>query len=381
MVTFEMPLKIPLVDGNCNYSATAQTINAAGESQATVFRVWWPGGTSGDTKTFSSAGGKILFSAATGLVFSDAGTTVRVGLQGVDANGLEDGVWSVYTDLVGGGGGITNNAKNTINMANGSTTLSYGQLVAVVIEMTSRGGSDTLIVSTHGGGKSLGNSTGVSPFSLPHGTGDTGAGPAISTNILTGHIIFNDGVYGYYGPGMAATVAHTGTSAANATDTSAIGYTFIAPITFQMTAVSFMLASNVLTPGMNVQIRQDPYGADTLVNTYLTPYNAVGTESGNNECIMLLEDNPTFTQGVEYAILVYPAYAGTVQVQRSIITSGFISYHRTHSILGSTLKSVSYAISTNTYTDQTTSMPLGQLFISGVETPGASSGGGSFPFG
>lgn len=380
MVNFETPLKIPLVDGNSNYSSTGQVINATGESQGTVFRVWWPGGTNGDTKTFSSAGGKIVIAVATGLVFSNAGTTLRVGLQGVDANGFEDGVWSVYTDLVGGGGGLVTNSRNTINMANGSVTLSYGQLVSVVCEMTSFGGADTVTLATFGGGKSLGNSTGVSNFALPHGTADTGGGLAISTSLLIGHLIFNDGVYGYYAPGMAATTAHTGTSTGNATDTTALGYTFIAPITFQMSAVSFFLATNVLTPGMNVEVREDPYGADTLIGTYLTPYNAIGTESGNNETILWLDDNPIFTQGTEYSILVYPDYAGSVAVQRAIVISGLISYHRTHSIFGSSLKSVSYNLSTNVYSDSTVTMPLGQLFINGVETGGGVSGG-NFTFG
>jgi hypothetical protein len=101
--------------------------------------------------------------------------------------------FDVSKSLIGGGGGISANAWNEHTPDAGSKTIAHGDLVAFAVQMTTRGGSDSV------------NITGASPLksqALPTTTAFVGsyAQSAVAPNAV---ITFSDGVRGYFAGGYA----------------------------------------------------------------------------------------------------------------------------------------------------------------------------------
>lgn len=126
--------------------ATA-TIDAATEKLAMIGRMYWDG-RPGSAKTLST--GTIQYRTA-GVTFANGGTTVQIGIQDVATGSgpiaQPDGSFDVSVTLTGGGGGITANAWNTATMNSGTKSITHGDLIAVVWDMTARGGADTVGIS------------------------------------------------------------------------------------------------------------------------------------------------------------------------------------------------------------------------------------------
>lgn len=103
------------------------------------------------SKTISSSGGKIHIPIGASTTFSNGGTTLRVGIQDVDAaNGPPargDGTFDVFKDLVGGTDTLTSNAVKSVTMASGTKTINNGDPICVAITMTARGGADSVKIS------------------------------------------------------------------------------------------------------------------------------------------------------------------------------------------------------------------------------------------
>jgi hypothetical protein len=101
-------------------------------------------------KTISSSGGKIHF--RTGAVtWGTSGTTVRVGIQDVSPSagptGEPDGTFDVHGDLVQGTDSLSANTWTTVSMSSGTKDITHGQLIAVVLDMTTRNGSDSVVLT------------------------------------------------------------------------------------------------------------------------------------------------------------------------------------------------------------------------------------------
>lgn len=125
------------------------TLNTATDKECYVGHLYWQD--RAPSKTVSSAGGQIKFLASS-ATFASGSTTIDVGIQDVDAtNGpvvRGDGTFDVKKTLTGGVDTITGGgAWNTINMATGSKVIAHSALVAVVVDMTARGGTDALVIN------------------------------------------------------------------------------------------------------------------------------------------------------------------------------------------------------------------------------------------
>lgn len=114
----------------------------------------------GYAKVAGRATGKVVSAAGGGSITWRAGTTtwangttaMDVGIQGWGAAGpmlQPDGVYGVKRTLAGGDGNVTTGATNTLAMTGGSgtSTISHGDKIAVVFDMTTRAGADSVIVS------------------------------------------------------------------------------------------------------------------------------------------------------------------------------------------------------------------------------------------
>jgi len=170
----------PRISINDSPSLGSSTMDAAGEMVAMIGRVWFAAGP-GTSKTVSSAGGIIQW--RTGTVGAWAGTTtIRVGIQDVStttgppARPVED--WTTgsppYKDLIRGTDALASNTwySTLTAISTGSRTLTHGDLIAVVWDMT-----------THSGGG--GNTDSVNVACLGGGTGATTHMPQVTAKVGT----------------------------------------------------------------------------------------------------------------------------------------------------------------------------------------------------
>lgn len=124
---------------------TVGPIDATGEKIMMAGYVVMQGNASG-SKTVSSAGGAIAFLVNT-ATWATSGSTIRVGLQDADTTtspAVPDGTFDVYADLVQGTDTLTTNTWKSVAMASGSKSISHGDRICVVLDMTTRNGSDAL---------------------------------------------------------------------------------------------------------------------------------------------------------------------------------------------------------------------------------------------
>lgn len=138
-------------------STFGQALDAAGEKVALIGHVFW-NGRPGSAKTFSAAGGASIGLRTGAVTFANGTTSIDVGIQDVaTATGppvVPDETFDVQSAaLVGGGGAFVANTYTTISMTggSGSKSIAHRDLIAVVIDMTARGGADSVTINMNGG--------------------------------------------------------------------------------------------------------------------------------------------------------------------------------------------------------------------------------------
>ena len=146
------PLAFDAGGTNAKATGNGTAMDAATDKTAMIGRVYI-NGRPGSAKTISAAGGgSISFRTGT-VTFANAGTTLDLGIQDVDAaNGniaRPDGTFDVKRTLTGGADTISSNTWTTFAMTGGtgSKSIAHGDLIAVVWDMTARGGSDSVALT------------------------------------------------------------------------------------------------------------------------------------------------------------------------------------------------------------------------------------------
>lgn len=193
---------------------TTLTADAAGEYSAVIGHLVLASGP-GTSKVLSAAGGGAIhwLTGAT-VTFSNGSTTLRVGLQGVSSAGAPNGTWGAYAAHVGGVDSLSADTVKASVMTSGSSTLSYGQLVAIVVYMESRGGSDRVDVAQSG-----------DYFQIPYGYASTGGSPGkLRRPGVLATIVCDDGTLGWilFGNAVNAGVASSLISSSTTPDEAAL---------------------------------------------------------------------------------------------------------------------------------------------------------------
>lgn len=116
------------------------------------------------SKVCSAAGGCSITWRTSTVTWANGGTTMVVGIQGVAAAAgpvsQPNGTYGVQRTLTGGDGNVTSSATRVTAMTggSGSSTISHGDLIAVVWDMTARAGADSVtIIHGSNGGSGLPN--------------------------------------------------------------------------------------------------------------------------------------------------------------------------------------------------------------------------------
>lgn len=177
----------------------AVTLDAANEAAIFIGRIETSdlGSHTIDTTGSSSIGWR-----SNALTFANAGTTVKVGIAPVDtangpparaSNAADVISFDVAASFTGGGGGITANAWQTSVPTTGTKTIANGDLVAIAVQMTARGGADSVVVGTFSTGLSH-RPTSTTFLSAAY----SGTGGSASNQI----ICFSDGAFGWISGGL-----------------------------------------------------------------------------------------------------------------------------------------------------------------------------------
>jgi hypothetical protein len=183
-----------LTDTTPTTNATT-VIDAANEASIAIGRMEWA---DGGTHTVDTSGSSsIQWRTGGTLTFANGSTVVKVGIGAAlatagpparAANAADVITFDVNASFTGGGGGITGGAWQTSVPTSGTKTIANGDLIAVSIQMTARGGADTL--------QHLSIPTGVG-LHRPTLTSFTGAAYAVVAGLPNFIIVASDGTVGW----------------------------------------------------------------------------------------------------------------------------------------------------------------------------------------
>lgn len=287
-------------------SLLSAQINATGESVSILGEITISDGSS--QKTFSSAGGKVHF-ISSGNVFANAGTRLRAGVQDVLPTGIEDGVFDVSGDFVGGTNPIVDGIVTSIPMGTGSRVITNGEFIAISVEMITRAGADSISIIRNYA------AFGGIQTTFPYLTQDTGAGPAKTPQGVPQIVIeFDDGTLGYMGTSFPLNITSGFSFPASTPNEYATVFTL--PLTANLSGV-LMNAGNGGTD-LEVAIYSNPLGTDypylpqlewsKTIEGDLTSASAASTAS------LFVKINPGFRviKGKQYAISVKPLTGGSL---------------------------------------------------------------------
>lgn len=288
-------------------------MNAANESCSGIGQLVTSDG-NGSKVLSAAGGGSIWFEISSAPTFANAGTTLRVGIQDVDyTTGRGDGTFDVYKDLVGGTD--TLNFWTRAYMGSGTKTMSPGDIFVFKIEMTSRGGTDSVSVKR----QSLDGNVG----GFPYGSSNTG------TEIRHGHlpsvfIVFDDGTYGWFHATAPLGLNANSFAYGNYDSTSTpdeFAAVFSVPIEVTITEVG--LGVNSVGPGdeMEVVIYSDPEGTPTVIETIPHDSDLIYSPGWVRRMCSPL----TLTPNVLYAVSLRPTTAGPIQPLHKDMTASYAS--------------------------------------------------------
>lgn len=286
------------------------TMDATGESATCVGYVNLSTGPS-TSKVLSAAGsGKISWLAGA-ITFANGSTNLRIGINDVStATGLEDGTHDVYADLVGGTDTITASVVNTATMETGTKTIAHGDLIAVTLEMTARGGADSVVAT----------GTPAVAMQLPYSTSDTGSGPGKgSSGCPRVAIQFDDGTLGWltlFAP--AAYEAPTAFGTGSTPDEYAL--VFEVPFTATVTGVFADLDAVSSTDDFEMILYSDPLGTPVAERTIAQDPDVFSTAAA----LYTRNFATAFTllPNTKYAIALRPTTANTLTFQRMNFGTG-----------------------------------------------------------
>jgi hypothetical protein len=327
-------------------------------------------GRPGSAKTISSAGGKIYYRTGT-TTFANGSTTVDIGIQDVDlVNGpppFPDGTFDVKTTLTGGGGGISSAAFNTATMSAGSKSVSHGDLIAVVFDMTARGGADSVII--RGAGRP--DSSSINAVLRPKFVGFTGSwfGTVLSHPYC--FIEFDDGTLGVLA-GSPLVAAATTEAFQDSTNPDERALLFQVPFQCKVDALALRMASADANSDSTLTLYETPLGTpNSLASVSLTGQNLV---AGTGAVIVPLASEVTLAADTDYALALKGA--GTSNVTLSAMTLDATGF-RAFLPGGTTLRKGTRNNSSGAFSEESPAVTVYQMAvrISQFHASGGSPGG------
>lgn len=352
--------------GPLSASIGSVAIAAAGQSAACIGYCRLEGG-AGSKTISSSGGGKIYHSTclASGA-FANAGTNYRVGVQDVSlATGLEDAAWDVYGDVTGGSGAIPATQINvSMAMTSGTKTIAHGDLIAIVGELTTRAGADSVTISRNGSVM-----FGIGNLLFPYGSADIGVLTKTNTPMWA-MLVFDDGTIGWidglpFRP-LVSTAASSFAYNSGSTPDEYIS-TFIPPTSMQVSSIGLTVGSIATTDTMEVILYSDPYGTPAVIQAVTHDPDLTGS-IGVGALALLVPITPvTLLSSSTYGVALRPTSANNVDYFYYDHGNGFDKIKRA-SFFGANAKVASRTDQTGAFTEvQTYYHPTLILEVTGFD--------------
>jgi len=291
------------------------TLNAAGESGATVGYIWLANQASG-TRVCSSAGGCQIGLPVGSVTWANVASNLRLGFQDVDlTTGFEDGTFDVEANLVPGTEAIASNTVVFYSMESNSKTITpYTTPYALVAELTARAGADSVALERL--------TRNVIPFGFPYGTGDTGA--LARTFEPTPFIIkFDDGTIGWFQqvtPSRNFALGRTTLSVNTGTNPDEIGAIAVSPIGMVIDCFGHWLNSVATTDTFEFAIYENPL--TTTPDVIWGPITVDPDQVLSDGIVRQCEDNLTILPNVEYGYMFKPTSVNSITYEFFTLPSG-----------------------------------------------------------
>lgn len=280
-------------------SFATNQINAATESVHFIGHLILEGGSESGSKTISSSGpGNVFWRAGTVIAFANAGTNFRIGLQDPDVTARPvhgDGTFDVYADLVGGTDSVVGNTAYETPMETGTKTLSHGDLVCVAFEFTTRGGSDSVSIST---ANNVWNTD--SQSILPGAWFDDGT-PAATSGAPIVAIEFDDGSIGWIADGSTVTQVSSEAYNVNTTVADEFGNLIKPEMDILVSGVNYFA---IVNGDAEICLYSDPLGTPTLLEAVAV--DATGTIANAYPATVVFTSEHLLRTGQSYGYTFRP---------------------------------------------------------------------------
>jgi hypothetical protein len=294
-------------------------------------------GRPGGTKTLSAAGGgSITFAAGSGVVFASGSTSMDLGIQGVATGSgpaaQPDGSFVVKRTLVGGTDTINSTARNTFAMTGGSgtTSIAHGDLIAVVFDMTARGGSDSVALKSYNDGSFPGFVSGGLPTVTLFSAAAWGAAIRFGGVLIT----FDDGTLAILDQTAPAILEST-EAFATGTNPNERGMIFQVPWDCKVDALLYQSIAAGATSDGTLTLYSDPLGTPTSMAAVTILAEQHTTNSGNAWRCELLSSELSLSKNTDYCLAFLATGAGNTTLYIHTLGS---AAHRTFYTNGTNLR-------------------------------------------
>lgn len=356
---------------NVEFSNSSNALmDAAGERVAFIGRLHIHGRPAG-TKTIDSSGSSSIGFIPGAITFANAGTSLTIGIQGVGTGGpiaQPDGTFGAQATLTGGGGGLTANTWKELAPTSGSSTLAHGDLVAVVFDMTARGGADSVVILT-------GANTATPQYGFPVANLRTGG--AWGTTVIGMPMVsltFSDGTLGtLYGVGWAGLIATRTWS--DATNPDERGNIFQVPFACKVAGIWLSMRTVDATSDYTVSLFSDPEGSPTMLDSVAVDAAQHGATATGTMAWHPFDAEVELAANTDYCVAVRATGAGNIRYTELSVPSGVAGQRALWYPGGTSLRSVTRDGGSGAFGSSNTLLynPIG-VGISAVETGGGGGG-------
>lgn len=342
-VSTELGLLFPSGPLTLSAAGTVKTLDATAEKAAVMGHLFIEG--HGTGKVLSAAGGgSITFRTGT-VTFAAVGpaSTLDIGIQDLTATPTTikpepDGTFDVKATLTSGVDTIGSSAWKTAVMTSGSKTMSHGDLVGLVADMTARNGADSVTWATIAAAPNR-------PASNVYVSGAWGAGA--QNDLPLAYITFDDGTLGViYGVDYAPAATTTSESFQDSTNPDERGMIFQVPWNCKGEAARiFCSSAGVATADFTFNLYSDPLGTPSLVTSVAVEGGQLNNQ--NNAITILFPSKVDFIKNTDYCMVVKATGASNLALSADVLPTENLRKFRSG---GTTLKKATRNNSTGAFT-------------------------------
>lgn len=264
----------------------------------------------GGNKTISSAGGgKIVWMTGAAVTFANVASVFKVGLQDVSTASSPtqgDGTFDVSATYTGSG--LASATLIESAMTTGTKTISNGQLLAIVLEFTTRAGADSVVVQP--------NTRGNYAFDqlLPAVVSNTSGSFAKTTGTPNAVIVFDDGTLGwFYGCTLQSKLGSSIAINVNSATTDEIGLYVIPSGVFKATGLDFVISIANSSADFEINIFQDPLSAaPILLKSIIVDATQYAAYAAAYPASIVFDTPITMNRGIDYGVSIRPTTTNNI---------------------------------------------------------------------